>query len=643
MEIPDEEVQMEGMSADVVVVGGGATGVGIARDAAMRGFSVILLERADLAQGTSGRFHGLLHSGGRYVVSDPQSAKECAEENAIVTRIHRNAVESVGGLFVVTPEDDVEFSDRFLIGARETGVRAEEISLGEALRMEPRLNPGLRRAFQVDDGAVDGWQMVWGAARSAEEYGARILTYHEVVGVMTEAISGHDSASASVPASVAASQSDDAVERRAGAGDADDAAAAAALAAAKSAGATPERRVTGVRVRGLKTGEELTISCRMLMNAAGPWGGRIAQMAGSRSVEIAAGRGVMIAMNHRVVNHVVNRCTYPADGDILVPDHTVSIIGTTDQRAEDPDRLAIPREEVAQMMEAGEVLIPGFSKLRPLHAWAGARPLVLDKSVASDDTRHMSRGMSVIRHATADGIAGMFTIAGGKLTTYRLMAQHAVDAMCEDMGVEAACRTAEEEVPTSRGHSQHRITHRLAEREKSRTEDPTICECELVPRSAITELMAEQPDASFDDLRRQLRVAMGPCQGGFCAPRVAGLHVRCVGFSAEAASETLKTFLRHRWNGLWSIVHGEQIRETALDFWMLQGTLGIQDLPSAAPPPTIATPIEGVEDGVASEDERRAAAEVLWQAPRLVSIPDAEPVAALQSASVRTSVSEVEA
>lgn len=642
MEIPDEEVQMEGMNADVVVVGGGATGVGIARDAAMRGFSVILLERADLAQGTSGRFHGLLHSGGRYVVSDPQSATECAEENAIVTRIHRNAVESVGGLFVVTPEDDVEFSDRFLVGARETGVRAEEISLGEALRMEPRLNPGLRRAFQVDDGAVDGWQMVWGAARSAEEYGARILTYHEVVEVFTKAISGHDSASASLDGSVTPSLSDDAAAgRRAGAAGGVDSAGGAAAAA--NATPTAERRVTGVRVRGLKTGEEFTISCRMLMNAAGPWGGRIAQMAGSRSVEIAAGRGVMIAMNHRVVNHVVNRCTYPADGDILVPDHTVSIIGTTDQRAEDPDRLAIPRDEVAQMMAAGEVLIPGFSKLRPLHAWAGARPLVLDKSVASDDTRHMSRGMSVIRHATADGIAGMFTIAGGKLTTYRLMAQHAVDAMCEEMGVEAACRTADEEVPTSRGHSQHHITHRLAEREKSRTEEPTICECELVPRSAITELMAERPDASFDDLRRQLRVAMGPCQGGFCAPRVAGLHVSCAGFSAEAASETLKTFLRHRWNGLWSIVHGEQIRETALDFWMLQGTLGIQDLPSAAPPPTIATPIEGVEDGVASDNERRAAAEALWQAPRLISIPDAEPVAAPQSASVPVAVSEVEA
>nr|WP_300336424.1 anaerobic glycerol-3-phosphate dehydrogenase subunit GlpA [Actinomyces sp.] len=559
---------MRSMSADVVVVGGGATGVGIARDAAMRGLSVVLLERADLAQGTSGRFHGLLHSGGRYVVSDPQSATECAQENEIVSRIHSSAIEKVGGLFVVTPDDDLGFSEKFIAGARATGVPAEEISLSEALRLEPRLNPGIKRAFRVHDGAVDGWQMVWGAARSAQAYGAQVLTYHEVTGVVVE-------------------------------------------------GQGADRRVVAVRARGVKTGEDLTVTCRMLMNAAGPWGGRLAQMAGSTSVKIAAGRGVMIAMNHRLVNHVVNRCVHPADGDIIVPDHTVSIIGTTDRRAEDPDHLAIPREEVAQMLDAGEVLIPGFRQVRALHAWSGARPLVLDTSVAANDTRHMSRGMTVISHARADGIRGMITVAGGKLTTYRLMAQHAVDAMCAELGVSAPCRTAQEEVPGSVGAGGYHVTHRLEEREAHRLSDPTICECELVGRQALTDLMTEQPDASFDDLRRQLRVAMGPCQGGFCAPRVAGLRTTCSGYSAADASESLKTFLRHRWIGLWTILHGEQVRETALDFWMLQGTLDIEDLPDAPPPPAVSTALVDAEDGVATRDELDAALEALSQAPAL--------------------------
>ncbi|MCL2783179.1 MAG: FAD-dependent oxidoreductase, partial [Propionibacteriaceae bacterium] len=93
---------MRELSADVVVIGGGSTGIGVARDAAMRGYATVLVDRADLGQGTSGRFHGLLHSGGRYVVSDPESATECAQENAIVSRIHADAVELTGGLFVCT-------------------------------------------------------------------------------------------------------------------------------------------------------------------------------------------------------------------------------------------------------------------------------------------------------------------------------------------------------------------------------------------------------------------------------------------------------------------------------------------------------------------------------------------------------------
>ena len=129
---------MRTYDCDVVVVGGGSTGAGVVRDVAMRGYSAILVDRADLGQGTTGRYHGLLHSGGRYVVSDPHSATECAEENAIVTRIHASAVEATGGLFVSTPEDDLAFSDDFLAGCHKTGVPvvdgvASAVTIAEAL------------------------------------------------------------------------------------------------------------------------------------------------------------------------------------------------------------------------------------------------------------------------------------------------------------------------------------------------------------------------------------------------------------------------------------------------------------------------------------------------------------------------------
>ena len=437
---------MRKLAVDVVVIGGGATGAGVIRDVAMRGYKAVLVDRVDLGQGTTGRYHGLLHSGGRYVVSDPRSATECAEENAILTRIQADAIETTGGLFVVAPEDDLEFSDRFLVGATATKVPAREISVAEALRREPRLNPGIKRAFEVQDGSVDGWQMVWGAARSAISYGAEVLTYHRVTSIVRD-------------------------------GD----------------------RVSAVMCRDEKHGEDVQIDCTFVINCAGAWAGQIAGMAGCHDVEVVPGRGIMIAMNHRLVNTVVNRCIYPADGDILVPVHTVCIIGTTDVKVSDPDRLEIPPLEVQEMLDAGEILVPGFRQARAVHAWAGARPLVKDTRVAATDTRHMSRGMSILDHSERDGLKGLLTISGGKLTTYRLMAEHVVDEMCAQLGETRACRTAEETVPGSESGKTYVVTHRLHEREHDRLDDQILCECELMSRKMFVDALRR---AAQGELRR---------------------------------------------------------------------------------------------------------------------------------------------
>ena len=126
---------------DVLVIGGGATGGGTALDLALRGLRVALVERADLTDGTSGRYHGLLHSGGRYAVRDPESARECIEENRILRRIVPHAIEDTGGFFVTTPDDDPAYADKWLAACRACGIEAEEISVAQMLREEPALNP----------------------------------------------------------------------------------------------------------------------------------------------------------------------------------------------------------------------------------------------------------------------------------------------------------------------------------------------------------------------------------------------------------------------------------------------------------------------------------------------------------------------
>jgi glycerol-3-phosphate dehydrogenase len=518
------------LKADVLVIGGGATGAGVAWDAALRGFDVMLVERGDLAEGTSGRFHGLLHSGGRYVVKDPIAAEECVAENAILRAIIPDCIEDTGGLFVTTPEDDPAYGDRFLAGCRTAQLPAEEIDVAEALQREPRLNPGIRRAFTVPDGSIDAWKTVWSFARGAAAHGARILTYHRVTDLHV---------------------SDGAVK--------------------------------GARLRNERTGEDLDVEAGFVLNASGAWAAQILHMAGIEDVGIVPGKGIMIAMNHRLVNTVVNRCTMPADGDILVPIRTVSVIGTTDIRSADPDEIPVTQAEVDQMLDDGERLVPGFREARALRVWAGVRPLFQDARAGEvKDTRDVSRTHAVVDHRERDGIDGLLTMSGGKLTTLRLMAQDIVDAMCAQRGEERPCRTRSERPPGNEDGESYRLGSRLRKREATLQDEQLICECELIGRRRLEEAMRRRGTADLDDIRRSLRLGMGPCQGGFCIYRATGILHAVDRLDGEQADAALRDFLQERWKGVWPILYGDQLRQARLDDWIFQGLLDVEHLPDGA-------------------------------------------------------------
>jgi glycerol-3-phosphate dehydrogenase subunit B len=166
-----------GSDTDVVVVGGGSTGCGIVRDLALRGVDVTLVERGNLTHGTTGRMHGLLHSGGRYAVSDQESAAECIDENRILREIAGHCVEMTGGLFVQLPDDADEYFEEKLVGCRACGIPAEVLSGEEAREIEPYLTHDVERAIRVPDGAIDPFRLCVANAADAEEHGARIETH----------------------------------------------------------------------------------------------------------------------------------------------------------------------------------------------------------------------------------------------------------------------------------------------------------------------------------------------------------------------------------------------------------------------------------------------------------------------------------
>ncbi|MDE6792659.1 MAG: FAD-dependent oxidoreductase, partial [Muribaculaceae bacterium] len=174
---------------DVIVIGGGATGAGTARDCAMRGLKTILIERLDFTAGATGRNHGLLHSGARYAHTDPESAAECIKENMILKRIARHCIEETGGLFVSLPEDGLDYHAAFVEDCRKAGISAEELDPKEALRLEPSVNPDIIGAVKVPDGSVDPFRLTTANVMAAKMNGADVLTYQEVVGFLKEGTS----------------------------------------------------------------------------------------------------------------------------------------------------------------------------------------------------------------------------------------------------------------------------------------------------------------------------------------------------------------------------------------------------------------------------------------------------------------------
>jgi glycerol-3-phosphate dehydrogenase len=314
-----------------------------------------------------------------------------------------------------------------------------------------------------------------------------------------------------------------------------------------------------------------------VINAAGAWAGAIADMAGCR-VQVLPGKGIMIAMNHRLVNTVVNRCDMPGDGDILVPIRTVSVIGTTDTRVADPDDWEITEAEVQQMLDAGEVLIPGFRAARALRVWGGVRPLYQETEVA--ETRDVTRSHALLDHRARDGIERFLTITGGKFVTFRLMAEETVDAMCAQLGEDRPCGTADEPLPDSAEARYYWLGSRVAAREEALTEDELICECELIPRRRLEEAIARRDTVDLDDIRRTLRLGMGPCQGGFCIYRSTGVLHSMERVDRATANASLRSFLEERWKGVHPILYGDQLRQARLDDWIFQGLLDVERLPS---------------------------------------------------------------
>jgi len=370
-----------------IVIGAGFTGVAVAYDLAQRGMAVTVFEKGPLVNGTSGRTHGLLHSGARYAVDDPESAIECIDENIILRKIVPQVIEPNGGLFVGLNESDMAYRQAFIDGCAACHIQIEELTPKESLSLEPNLNPNLLTSFRVPDGTFDPLRLAMSFAASANKYGGKFHLFCEVTDFILDG----------------------------------------------------NGNVKGVKYTDRSQNKEVEYFGDIVVNAAGVWAGKLAGLAGNIHLPIRPTPGVMVAYDQRLCQRVINRLNEPGDGDIIVPQRQMITVGTTSFEADDLDYIPVYKDQVKLMYERGCELIPNIKNTNERGAFMASRPLLDSGSKG----RSLTRTFKCFDHKESDQVDGLVTITGGKATTMRLMAEKTADLVCQKLGLDAICQTAE--------------------------------------------------------------------------------------------------------------------------------------------------------------------------------------------------------
>jgi glycerol-3-phosphate dehydrogenase len=512
------------LETQVLIIGGGLTGAGLARDLALRGVPCIVAEKGEPNAGASGNNHGLLHSGARYLSNDPTAAQECRDESQLLKRLTPHCIEDTGGLFVAVAGDKENYIADFPGLCRQHGLPVTEVDCREVRALEPEISPELLAAYRVEDAAVDPFKLCFDNLAEAEALGTTVLTGTEVAKI----------------------------ERH-------------------------RNRIHAVVLRKRKNGREFTVTAEQVANATGAWAGKVAALAGAE-IPMTWSKGTLLVTHRRLNQRVINRLRPPGDGDIVVPGGTVSVVGTTSVRTTDLDRVSPTFEEIDFLVHESAKMLPALRTARYVRAFAGVRPLPSQEACAND--RSVSRGYLILDHES-DGLSNFVTVTGGKLTTYRLMAEKTGDLLCRRLRVHAPCLTRSK--PLGSQESTKWVLAGLAPhlwRHGSLKDEAIICECEMVPFSVVKNLAdylrRRGEPVTIDAIRMRSRLGKGACQGAFCGLRTSAYLYDRKEIKGEEGLLQLRTFLEKRWHGLRPVLWGTQLAQEQLQEAIHCGLLSLE-------------------------------------------------------------------
>ncbi|MEF8781455.1 MAG: FAD-dependent oxidoreductase [Haloarculaceae archaeon] len=516
-----------GYTPRVLVVGGGATGAAVARDLAMRGLEVTLLDRGPLASGATGRSPGLLHSGARFAASNPDVATRYHTETERLRTIASHCVDETGGLIAALPGDGGHL-ERTREACEAAGIDVEGLDADGVQKLEPRLSTDVEGGLFVPDAAADPFRLTVATAASAREYGASIETHAAVTGVLIE-----------------------------------------------------DGAVRGVEVRLDDVGEHEELRVDYVVNAAGPWAGQVGALAGLE-VPLARSTATGLVVNERPTEAVVTRPRSDGGRDTIVPFDRRCVLEVT---GEGPDDVAVD----APLADLS-ALVAGLSAARPLRSFRGMRATLDADAEMDDGVTGLTSGYHVIDHEQRDGLWGISTVVGSPVALSRLAAEAVTDQVCEKFGIARGCLTGQHALPGSESEPDvgavaqefgldRTVASRAADRLGGRAREvlgatdpnPVVCACESVTRAEIQNAIDEGrgDPTDLDAVRIRTRAGMGECQGARCCHRVATELYPSQGLSAVDAG--LDEFVRSRWSGWQRALWGDQLA-AAMEGYALHAT-----------------------------------------------------------------------
>lgn len=551
--------RLDADDTDVVVIGGGANGTGLARDLAKRGVRVVLCEKGDLASGATGSSSGMIHGGARYLMHDTQTTKHSCEDSGYIQKLAPHILFRVPFVVPVLRRgpygraglllSDVYFDvyDRYT--PLKNGIPHARLTTEEMLAIEPGLRGDFLGGVTLDEWGIDPGRLCVLNALDAEAHGAQIRTYTEVVGLIRD----------------------------------------------------DEGKVRGVRVREADQVEVSEITATYVVSCAGPWASRLAGLTGDvGKVRLRPGKGVHLVYEKRLTNFAIVVDAIDGRQVFVMPYQNETVIGTTDDDYYgDLDDLWATQDEIKYLEEAVASVLPGIVDQRCIGTRVGVRNTIAAWGKLEDD---LSRGYRIVDHAE-HGAPGFYSLIGGKLASFRIQAADTADIVCEMLGNKARCETHMHKLPggddlpddaelarvygisqlaARRLISRHgSLTPRVLEIGRgSPTGFAVVCPCEPTLECEVRYCIRHEHVRRLGDLMARCRIAMGACQGLRCGLRAAQIFADERGLDTTDEREALMDLLARRWRSARPVMTGQQLAQAEL--LMTQYT-GVWQLPTLAP------------------------------------------------------------